>query len=110
MASFTSMWADLEPVGRAPSGGYRRFALTREDHTLREWFAGEAAARGLEVVTDRAGNQWAWWNPGPEPGIAIGSHLENLERNDGYKGFNQQGVSEIITNTDPRKLATFVGA
>lgn len=41
---------------------------------------------------------------------AIGSHLENLERNDGYKGFNQQGVSEIITNTDPRKLATFVGA
>ncbi len=34
---------------------------------------------------------------------AIGSHLENLERNDGYKGFNQQGVSEIISKTDPRK-------
>jgi hypothetical protein len=37
---------------------------------------------------------------------AIGSHLENLERNDGYKGFNQQGVSEIITKTDPRKQHT----
>jgi hypothetical protein len=35
---------------------------------------------------------------------AIGSHLENLERNDGFKGFNQQGVSEIIAKTDPRKL------
>lgn len=35
---------------------------------------------------------------------AIGSHLENLERNDGYKGFNQQGVSQIIAKTDPRKL------
>jgi len=34
---------------------------------------------------------------------AIGSHLENLERNDGFKGFNQQGVSEIIAATDPRK-------
>jgi hypothetical protein len=34
---------------------------------------------------------------------AIGSHLENLERNDGFKGFNQAGVSEIITATDPRK-------
>jgi hypothetical protein len=34
---------------------------------------------------------------------AIGSHLENLERNDGFKGFNQKGVSEIISATDPRK-------
>lgn len=36
-------------------------------------------------------------------GGAIGSHLENLERNDGYKGFNQHGVSTIIAKTDPRK-------
>lgn len=36
---------------------------------------------------------------------AIGSHLENLERNDGYKGFNQQGVSDIIARTDPRRGA-----
>ncbi|MEZ6319275.1 MAG: hypothetical protein R3B49_11080 [Phycisphaerales bacterium] len=34
---------------------------------------------------------------------AVGSHLENLERNDGYKGFNQTGVSDIIARTDPRK-------
>ncbi|HYE03576.1 MAG TPA: hypothetical protein VD963_10120 [Phycisphaerales bacterium] len=36
---------------------------------------------------------------------AIGSHLENLERNDGFKGFNQKGVSEIIARTDPRRQA-----
>ena len=29
-------------------------------------------------------------------------HLEILERNDGYKGFNQTGISEIIRETDPR--------
>jgi GNAT superfamily N-acetyltransferase len=34
---------------------------------------------------------------------AIGSHLENLERNEGFKGFNQKGVSEIIEATDPRR-------
>jgi hypothetical protein len=34
---------------------------------------------------------------------ARGSHLEVLERNDGYKGFNQTGISEIISRTDPRR-------
>jgi hypothetical protein len=34
---------------------------------------------------------------------ALGSHLENLERNEGFKGFNQKGVSDIIARTDPRK-------
>ncbi|WP_165073504.1 hypothetical protein [Paludisphaera rhizosphaerae] len=32
----------------------------------------------------------------------IGSHLENLQRREGYKGFNQQAVSAIIAATDPR--------
>ena len=36
---------------------------------------------------------------------ARGSHLEILERNDGYKGFNQTGISEIIAKTDPRNAA-----
>lgn len=34
---------------------------------------------------------------------AIGSHLENLQRREGYKGFNQKNVSFIIERTDPRK-------
>jgi hypothetical protein len=34
---------------------------------------------------------------------ALGSHLEILERNDGYKGFNQMGINDIIKRTDPRK-------
>ncbi|MCC7085527.1 MAG: hypothetical protein IT427_11020 [Pirellulales bacterium] len=36
---------------------------------------------------------------------AIGSHLEVLERGDGYKGFNQTGISDIIGRTDPRREA-----
>ena len=34
---------------------------------------------------------------------AIGSHFENLERNDGYKGFNQPGIDDVLRVLDPRK-------
>jgi hypothetical protein len=34
---------------------------------------------------------------------AISSHLENIQRTQGFKGFNQHSVSAIITATDPRK-------
>jgi hypothetical protein len=34
---------------------------------------------------------------------ALGSHLENLQRRGGFKGFNQKAVSVIISATDPRK-------
>jgi len=33
---------------------------------------------------------------------AIGSHMENLQRREGYKGFNQQAVSAILAAVDPR--------
>ena len=36
---------------------------------------------------------------------ALGSHLENLQRHGGFKGFNQKAVSAIISATDPRKQA-----
>jgi len=35
---------------------------------------------------------------------AIGSHLENLQRKGGFKGFNQKSVSVIIAATDPRNV------
>ncbi len=88
-AAFDRLWADLEPVGRDPrGGGYRRFAWTREDAVLREWFAGAAAARGLDVTTDRAGNQWAWWGD-PDaagPGVVLGSHLDSVPDGGAFDG------------------------
>ncbi|NMH99577.1 allantoate amidohydrolase [Pseudonocardia sp. K10HN5] len=82
------MWAALEPVGRHPgTGGYRRYAWTGEDATLRDWFAGEAARRGLDLTTDRAGNQWAWWgDPDATPGLAIGSHLDSVPDGGAFDG------------------------
>lgn len=89
MTSFDGMWADLEPVGRnASTGGYRRFAWTRTDAALREWFYGEAEQRGLEVVPDRAGNLWAWTaDPDVDgPGLVVGSHLDSVPDGGAFDG------------------------
>ncbi|GEL94631.1 allantoate amidohydrolase [Cellulomonas composti] len=86
--TFRRAWDDLAPVGRAPDGaGYHRFAWTREDRTLREWFVGEATARGLDVDTDRAGNLWAWWgDPDATPGVVTGSHLDSVPGGGAFDG------------------------
>ena len=86
--SFAALWADLEPVGREPStGGYRRFSWTDADLTLREWFAGAAAARGLAVEVDRSGNQWAWWgDPSGSDAVVTGSHLDSVPDGGAYDG------------------------
>jgi N-carbamoyl-L-amino-acid hydrolase len=78
----------IADVGRAPSGGYERFAWTTHDLALREWFAAEAAARGLDLVIDRAGNQWAWWgDPDADgPGVVTGSHLDSVPGGGAFDG------------------------
>jgi N-carbamoyl-L-amino-acid hydrolase len=97
-AEFNRLWSQLEPIGRAASGGYRRFAWTPADLTLREWFAAACAERGLDLTVDRAGNQWGWWgNPdgaaGPAsadgpggPGVVIGSHLDSVPDGGAFDG------------------------
>src|ERR1700710_1479651 len=83
------MWEALAPIGRdAHSGGYRRYAWTAQDATLREWFAGESAARGLDLTEDRAGNQWAWLgDPDTDgPGVVVGSHLDSVPDGGAYDG------------------------
>jgi beta-ureidopropionase / N-carbamoyl-L-amino-acid hydrolase len=91
--TFDGLWSAIEPIGReASTGGYRRYAWTREDSTLREWFAGEAVKRGLDLVTDRAGNQWAWWGDpdaavaAGRPGVVIGSHLDSVPDGGAFDG------------------------
>ena len=86
--TFDRQWRELAEIGRpAQTGGYRRYALTREDHDLREWFAGEAIGRGLDLTTDRMGNQWAWWgDPDAMPGVVTGSHLDSVPDGGAYDG------------------------
>jgi len=110
-AAFDRMWADLTPLGRYPrTGGYRRYAWSREDATLREWFTGECAGRGLDAVTDRAGNLWAWWGDpdavradGRRGGVAIGSHLDSVPDGGAYDG--PLGVVSSLAAIDALRAA-----
>jgi N-carbamoyl-L-amino-acid hydrolase len=88
--TFEAMWSAIADVGRNPAtGGYRRFAWTPADLLLREWFAGEAQARGLALTEDRMGNQWAWWgdpDTAPGRGVVTGSHLDSVPDGGAFDG------------------------
>ncbi|MGP3533904.1 allantoate amidohydrolase [Microbacterium sp. RD1] len=70
---------ELAGIGRDPDGGVTRFAWTRDDAELREWFSARARAAGLDVEVDGNGNLWAWAG-GDLPGRAfvVGSHLDSV--------------------------------
>ncbi|HET9079823.1 MAG TPA: allantoate amidohydrolase [Trebonia sp.] len=107
--TFDRLWGDLAPVGRNGStGGYRRYAWTAAGAALREWFAGEATARGLDLVTDLAGNQWAWWGD-PDasgPGVIIGSHLDSVPDGGAFDG--PLGVVSALLTIDALRAAGHV--
>ncbi len=110
-SGFDRMWDELHPIGRSPaSGGYRRFAWTATDLALREWFAAEAARRGLALVLDRAGNQWAWWGePSPrQRGVVIGSHLDSVPEGGAFDG--PLGVVSSFAAVDALRAQGFVPA
>jgi N-carbamoyl-L-amino-acid hydrolase len=106
--TFDAMWSGLTEIGRNPTtNGYRRFAWTRTDHDLREWFAGQAAARGLDLTLDRCGNQWAWWgDPDAAPGIATGSHLDSVPDGGAYDG--PLGVVSAFAAVDALRARGFI--
>ena len=79
---------DIANVGRdGNSGGYRRLAWTDADLTLREWFASESSALGLDLEVDRNGNMWAWWGDSTASDAVItGSHLDSVPDGGNYDG------------------------
>jgi N-carbamoyl-L-amino-acid hydrolase len=85
------LWSELLPIGRMPAGGYRRFAWNDADLLARGWFVAAAAARGLDVQTDRNGNLWAWWLPvgwsgEPRDAFVSGSHLDSVPDGGAFDG------------------------
>ena len=75
---FGALWRSLEPIGRG-TDGYHRFSWTYPDLTCREWFAEEAADRGMSVETDGNGNLWAWLgDPALGDAVVTGSHFDSV--------------------------------
>ena len=83
-ASLQRRLAGLEAIGVTDQGIYR-LAWTPEDAACRAWFEAQAAASGLRVERDPAGNLWAcpshdgpWWG--------VGSHLDSVRGGGRYDG------------------------
>jgi beta-ureidopropionase / N-carbamoyl-L-amino-acid hydrolase len=87
---FEQLWLAIAEIGRDPAtGGYRRFAWTEADLNMREWFSGECATRGMDLIEDRMGNQWAWWGDPDRSatgGVVTGSHLDSVPDGGAFDG------------------------
>jgi N-carbamoyl-L-amino-acid hydrolase len=84
--SFAELWRQLEPIGRHPAGGYRRYSWTPADAECRAWFTRQADRLGLTAEQDRNGNLWAWWGAAREDAVVTGSHLDSVPNGGGYDG------------------------
>src|SRR3954468_18214863 len=120
---------EIAGIGATEHGGVRRLAWTDEDARLAQWFAAACAERGLEVGTDRCGNQWAWWgdpdaevpaeagdgegNEGesaadgtlPRGGVVTGSHLDSVPGGGSYDG--PLGVVTALAAVDELRARGF---
>src|SRR5215470_12148997 len=86
-ARLRAMLDELAPIGRDPgTGGYRRFGWTAAELACREWFAGQAAARGMPCEADGNGNLWAWWGDPGEGAVVTGSHLDSVPDGGAFDG------------------------
>lgn len=81
----------MDPFSSFP---YLKQAFTHGDIWPVESFKVEALVKSGKISQEQADKFLAYG--------AVGSHLENLQRREGYKGFNQKNVSFIIKKTDPR--------
>ncbi|KAA9163575.1 allantoate amidohydrolase [Amycolatopsis acidicola] len=92
MTTFDSLWSGILDVGQdRNTRGYRRYAWSDADLTLREWFGGCAAERGMTAEEDRNGNLWAWWLPEgwtgePHDAFVTGSHLDSVPDGGAFDG------------------------
>lgn len=95
----TGMLSDIERIGRDPkSGGYYRPVMSTAELDLRAWFIGEAAARGLDVDTDRNGIIWAWWGAPRVGSVVTGSHLDSVPGGGAFDG--PLGVAAALAAVD----------
>lgn len=105
MYDHTRMQAQLEAAGVPFMSPFSDFPHLYQALTVGEWWPVDPArVDALEHAGLIAADQAEDFRLHG----AIGSHLENLERNDGFKGFNQPGIDGVLRIIDPRK--NLVGA
>lgn len=99
-SDFEGMREDLKAKNVPSMNPFSNFDFLKQSFTEAErWMPPRGrVARLLESKLISEGNASRFAGQG-----AVGSHLEIIQRNQGFKGFNQKSVSVIIRMTDPTK-------
>jgi hypothetical protein len=97
--SFDAATADLAGLGVEMMKPFSNFSYLRQAFTRGgRWPVDPARLDQLVTAKVISADQQARFAADG----ALGGHLENIQRAEGFKGFNQQKVSDIIRRTDPR--------
>ncbi len=96
---FNNLCFDIAEFGVEFMAPFSEFSYLKQSFSKPEiWQVGQNKIDVLrsagKITAEQAGT---FLNSG-----AVGSHLENIQRREGYKGFNKKNVSVIIKGTDPR--------
>lgn len=100
---FEKLRTDLDQMGVGMMDPFSNFPYLKQAFTAGEWW--EVQDKKIDKLLAEGKIQEEDAKRFREKG-AVGSHLENLQRRQGFKGFNQKNVSWIIGKTDPRALAS----
>lgn len=96
---FDELAHDLASCGIKMMSPFSSFSYLKQAFTVGEnWMVNAGRVRSLaeqRKITPEEAERFI------SHGV-LGSHLENLQRREGYKGFNQKNVNIIIRKTDPR--------
>jgi hypothetical protein len=100
---FEELREELKSVGIGMMDPFSSFPYLKQAFTIGEmWPVDPLKIQKLlkdGLITEEQANKF-------QSKGAIGSHMENLQRREGYKGFNKKNVSSIISKTDPRKISS----
>jgi hypothetical protein len=98
--SFKKVETDLKELGISFMKPFSNFDFLKQEFSVGEKWG--PIKHKIDELHDKGYINRSEYRDFIENG-AIGSHLENIERGKGFKGFNQDSVSVIIKETDPRK-------
>ncbi len=96
---FHRLESDLQEIGVGMMKPFSSFSYLKQAFTAGERW--KVRSERVQYLIDKGLISPATGSKFLQEG-AVGSHLENLERHEGYKGFNKNNVSVIIKETDPR--------
>lgn len=94
--------AQLLQAGFATMAPFTDFPHLYQELTTGDWVAVDP---GRVDALERAGHIGADEAERLRTAGSILSHLENIERNDGFKGFNREGIDSVLRKLDPRAYA-----